>query len=258
MKFLTRLRTILASTTLLALFSFALSIEGEQRVVFIIAEDEYRAAETLPKFAADHLPQSEGYQVSFLTQDSSNKYRIPGMAQVAEADLVVLYVRRRSLPPEDMAHFRNYLSEGRPLIALRTSSHAWDTRNRGPQGQVEWKAFDPEVLGGNYHGHHRNGIESKISIVPGMSAHPILTGVNAQRLIGKGSLYKASPLAANTQVLLTGKIVQEPAEPILWLRRYGGSHIIYTSLGHIGDFEQPHFNRLLKNSVRFLLSVSKR
>ena len=234
-------------------FFQATAYGAPDHIVFVIAEDEYLASESLPKFAKDHLSDKNEFKTTFLIQDSKNKYSIPGMEKLKEADLVVLYVRRRSLPNDDMAAFRQYLESGKPLLALRTSSHAWDTRNKGPKNQTEWKTFDPEVLGGNYHGHHGNHIESTISIVPGMGAHSILKGVNAGRLTGKGSLYEVSPLAESAQVILTGTIPDQPSEPILWSHRFGKSMVVYTSLGHVGDFAQPDFNQLLLNTVHYLL-----
>lgn len=225
-----------------------------KHIVFVIAEDEYHADESLPQFAAQHLTPEAGFKNTFLLEDKDDKYRIMDMEQLATADLAVLYVRRRSLPAEDMARFRQLFKSGTPLLALRTSSHAWDTRGKGPQNRSEWPKFDPEVLGGNYHGHHGNQIESSISIVPGMAAHPILATINAESLTGKGSLYKAAPLEPAAQVLLIGKIPNQPAEPIFWTHRYQASKVVYTSLGHVGDFAQPAFNQLLLNTVNYLLA----
>ncbi len=223
-------------------------------LVFLIAEDEYQAAETLPQFAAEQL--ADNFQITILTQAADNPHSIPGMETLTQADLVVLYVRRRSLPAGQMRLFKNYLKSGKPLLALRTSSHAWHTRHRGPKNQVEWKTFDPEVLGGNYRGHYGKGAKTKIAAVPGMAAHPALEGVDIQQLIGQGSLYRVSPLATAVQVILTGEIPGHPPEPILWFHRYGKSPIAYTSLGHIGDFAQPAFNRLLRNTIAHLLKTS--
>ena len=252
-------RTPKILTFLLPVFALCLlfqsnAIAAQKHVVFVIAEDEYLASESLPKFSATHLSNKAEFRTTFLIQDSDDKYSIPGMEKLEGADLVVLYVRRRSLPNQDMETFRRYLERGKPLLALRTSSHAWDTRNKGPKDQAEWKTFDPEVLGGNYHGHHGNDIESSIAIVPGMGSHSILKGVDAAALTGKGSLYEVSPLTELAQVILVGTIPNQPSEPILWSHRYGKSKIVYTSLGHVGDFAQPNFNQLLLNTVRYLLN----
>lgn len=241
----------------LCLIAFALtsvSRAASTHIAFIIAEDEYRAGESLPAFAEKYLRKDKGFKTSFLLQAPDDKYKVLGLEALATADLVVMYVRRRSLPPQDMKRLRDFLAQGKPLLALRTSSHAWDTRNKGPQTNQEWKTFDAEVLGGNYHGHHGNSIESSISVVPGMEAHPVLKDVDALSLVGKGSLYKASPLAKGAQVILVGSIPNEASEPILWTHSYGKSPIIYTSLGHVGDFAQAGFNQILYNSINYLLS----
>lgn len=66
-----------------------------------------------------------------------------------------------------------------------------------------------------------------------------------------GSLYKTSPLAGGTTVLLTGRVEgREPPEPVAWaFTRPGGGRTFYTSLGHADDFELPDFQRLLLNGV---------
>ena len=249
-----RILALLLFLTVARFFTTDQVIADTHHIVFVIAEDEYKASESLTTFASKHLTPSDGFRTTFLFQDPANKYRIPGFEKLASADLVVLYVRRRSLPEQDMNRLREYLNRGKPLLALRTSSHAWDTRDKGPKDNVEWPTFDPEVLGGNYHGHHGNTIESTIEIIPGMSKHPILRSVNVPAMIGKGSLYKVSPLESSAQVLLVGKIPSQPTEPILWTNRYGKSKVVYTSLGHVGDFAQSGFNQLIKNTVSYLIA----
>ena len=223
--------------------------EREPHLVFLIAEDEYQAARTLPAFAREHL--SRRFRLIFLSPPEGVRNDIGGMDALAEADLVILYVRRRSLPPGKMRLFRRTLERGTPLLALRTSSHAWDTRGRGPGGGAEWRDFDPVVLGGNYRGHHGHGPQTVLEVVPGMEAHPVLDGVG--EMAGKGSLYRVSPLAPSAQVLLTGSVEGKSPEPILWFHRYGKAPVLYTSLGHPEDFSQPGFNRLLRNAIGWLL-----
>lgn len=231
----------------LCIFTTFTSFAGG-RVVFLIAEDEYRASESLPVFAKKYLPFSKGWTTKFLIDENA----IFNM-KLTNADLLVLYVRRRALPVEAMQRFRDYLNRGKPLLALRTSSHAWDTRQPAQKGLTEWESFDAEVLGGNYHGHHGRHFECVISIVRGMENHSLFKNVSVKNLLGKGSLYKVCPLKEDAQILLMGRIPHEMPEPILWRHRYGKAQIIYTSLGHSGDFAQADFNRLLFNCITFLL-----
>jgi type 1 glutamine amidotransferase len=49
---------------------------------------------------------------------------------------------------------------------------------------------------------------------------------------------------------LTGTVEGHEAEPIAWTNiRTDGGRTFYTSLGHIDDFKQPAFRRLLSNAV---------
>ena len=83
-----------------------------------------------------------------------------------------------------------------------------------------------------------------------MASHPIMAGVDPSQLKGSGSLYKVNPLSTSTTALLHGTIPDTPQEAIAWtnVTRWGGRSF-YTSLGHVGDFEQPAMNQLLKNAI---------
>jgi type 1 glutamine amidotransferase/nicotinamidase-related amidase len=220
-------------------------------VVFLSAENEYKAAETLPGFARElelkHGLDCEVLQASTARQGAAI-HTISGMEILADADLVVVYARRRGLPPEQMRHLREFLDRGGPLIGLRTASHAFDSRGSAPKGHEEWPAFDAEVLGGNYHGHHSAGPVATITAASGGMDHPILKGVELP-LLSNGSLYRPSPLAAVAQLLLVGTIPDQPAEPVAWTHRYKNSRVFYTSLGHPDDFQDPQFRKMLANAV---------
>jgi type 1 glutamine amidotransferase len=147
-----------------------------------------------------------------------------------------------------MKCLREYLDRGGPLIGLRTASHAFDSRGSAPKGHDEWPQFDPEVLGGNYHGHHPAGPVATITAASDEVGHSILKGVELP-LVSNGSLYRPSPLVAGTQLLLVGEIPDQPSEPVAWTNCYKNSRIFYTSLGHPDDFKNPQFRRLLVNAV---------
>jgi len=221
------------------------------RVVFISAEAEYGAAETLPVFAHEletkYALGCEFIQGGTDKKDKDRNY-IAGTEMLRDADLVVLFVRRRAFPAEQMKYLREYLDRGGPLVALRTASHAFDTRGDTPDGHVEWRGFDPEVLGGNYHGHYGRGPITSVTVAAGAQGHPILAGVELP-FTSDGPLYQARPLTDSTRALLLGTIPDKEAEPVAWTNKYKKSRIFYTSLGNISDFENPHFRRLLINAV---------
>ncbi len=230
---------------------FCFKNDNRPRVVFISAESEYGAEQSLPEFAHE-LKTKYGLYCEVL-QGSTNKtgqgrYYIAGMEALTNADLAVLFVRRRALPAVQMKYFRNYLESGRPLIGLRTASHAFDTRGNAPAGYAEWQKLDPEVLGGNYHGHHGNGPKCAVTTAADADTHPILAGVQMP-FTSNGSLYEVRPLTKSTKRLLIGTIPDKEPEPLAWTNRYKKSRIFYTSLGHPDDFQNAQFRRLLINAV---------
>ena len=220
-------------------------------VVFISAENEYKAVETLPQFAHE-LELKHGLDCEILQASTEKQgeaiHTISGMEILTDADMVVVFARRRGFPADQMKYLRDFLDRGGPLIGLRTASHAFDSRGAAPKGRDEWPQFDSEVLGGNYHGHYDAGPTAAITAVAGVSDHPILRGVELP-LLSRGSLYRPSPLAAGTQLLLIGTIPDQPPEPVAWTHRYKNSRVFYTSLGHPDDFVNPQFRKMLVNAV---------
>jgi len=230
---------------------FRFKNDKRPRVVFISAESEYKAAETLPGFAHE-LETKYGLCCEVLqgsTERSSNdRHFIAGMEALTNADLAVLFARRRALPAEQMRYFRDYLNSGKPLIALRTASHAFDTRGNAPEGYAEWSSLDAEVLGGNYHGHYGSGPKCTVTGAAGAEGHQILAGVKIP-FTSNGSLYEVRPLAGSVKQLLLGTIPDKEPEPVAWTNSYKTARIFYTSLGHPDDFLNASFRRLLINAV---------
>ena len=231
--------------------AFRFREDKRPRAVFISAENEYSAAETLPEFAHE-LQLKHGLYCEILQGSTANKgpdlHELAGLEALTNADLVVVFVRRRALPPEQMQFLRDYLERGKPLIGLRTACHAFDTRGSAPQGYAEWPKFDPEVLGGNYHSHYGSGPKCTVTPAADAQGHPILAGVKLP-FISDGSLYKVSPLVKSTTTLLIGTIPDQAPEPVAWTSRYGKSRVFFTSLGHPDDFKIAAFRQLLLNAT---------
>jgi rhodanese-related sulfurtransferase/type 1 glutamine amidotransferase len=237
MKHITR---FLLVSLLVSLSPFALVAAGTPRVVLISGEYEYSSMITLPALAA-HLEKEHGFVATYLQRTDGE--HIPGLDALKNADLAIIVIRRMTLPVEELAAFKDYLARGKPLLGLRTASHAFEN----------WKEFDNIVLGGNYQGHHGNEIVSTARVHAPAKAHPILAGVPAGFPTG-GSLYKTSPLAAGTELLLMGGIATgAQPEPMAWTHRYGQSRVFYSSLGDPADFRNPAFLRLLINAIYWSL-----
>ena len=238
----------ITSNQLLGGQPFVFKHDQRPRAVFLVAEKIYNTRSTLPVLAKRLFEDRLGFQTTVL-HAADGIHEIKGMAEaVSKADLVVVSVRRRALPKKDLDALKAHLAAGKPLIGLRTASHAFDARGSGPKGHAEWPEFDAKVLGGHYHNHHASGPTTKITAR--RIAHPILTGID-KTFTSKGSLYMTSPLAKGTTELLSGSIPGKKAEPIAWTNQFGKARIFYTSLGHADDFKQPAFWQLMENAVRW-------
>jgi len=220
------------------------------KVVVAIAEPEYDTKTTLPPLVQRVLVDQLGFEAVILHGDNKSML-IPGFAAaLADADLVFLSVRRLAPLPEDIAALKKYLASGKPLMAIRTSSHSWDAKGKFPDGHAEWTTFDPEVLGGHYTGHHGAKLVTKVDLqLSKNSSHPILFGLSP--FASKGSLYKTSPLGAGTTVLLVGSVPDQKPEPVAWVNEANKSKVFYTSLGQREDFDNPQFAQLLHNAARW-------
>ncbi len=214
-------------------------------VVFLVSEDEYGAAETLPVFAELLGSRYGCYCTVVLGRDKND---LSGVEALEDADAAVIYIRRRAFAEEQLNEIRKYLDAGKPLVALRTASHAFDARGGAPEGCGEWPEFDGDVLGGNYHGHGSNSRGTDVAVAADRADHPILAGVKVAKWRSQGSLYNVKPIDPHATVLLTGSI-ENANEPIAWTRNYRGGRVFYTSLGHREDFRQPQFRALLVGAL---------
>jgi nicotinamidase-related amidase len=226
----------------------------------IVGENEYKTSETLPLFARRVLGEQLGLDVRLAVETDASK-PIKGFADaVGKADILVLSARRRGLPAEDMALLKKKLETGTPLLALRTASHSFDAKGKAPSGFVEWPEFDLQVIGGNYHNHHKVGplttvtVATAEKVVPKDERHPILTGLKTP-FTSKTSLYRNTPLQSAARPLLIGTIPGETPEPVAWTHQYKKARVVYTSLGAPEDFDNPEFVRLLHNGARWLLDM---
>jgi type 1 glutamine amidotransferase/nicotinamidase-related amidase len=234
--------------------AFCFEEDDRPHAVFLIGEREYGTRHTVPAFAEEELlPRNVRSTCVFSASDtdSREKHDFPGFEALKTADLVFVSMRRRGLKPQHLDMLRAHLDAGKPLMGIRTASHAFHTRGKHPEGRAGWEKFDPEVLGGNYKGHHGKKPRVKVTVVDAAEDHPILKGVKG--FSSPGSLYRVRPLAKTAVPLLTGAIPDAEPEPVAWTNTYGKSRIFYTSLGHADDFNEASFNRMLVNALFWAL-----
>ena len=103
-----------------------------KHIVFLTGDEEYRSEEGLPMLAK-LLAVRHGFKCTVLfpinpadgTIDPNTANNIPGIEALDSADLCIMLLRFRELTDDKMQHFVNYLNSGKPIIALRTSTHAF-------------------------------------------------------------------------------------------------------------------------------------
>ncbi len=237
--------------------AFHFRADKRPRIVFVIGESEYHTWETLPEFARREL-EPRGFQCSFVTaglKDGDNDFS--NFESIKEADLLFISARRRAPPKEMMRLIRDHLKAGKPLVGIRTASHAFgaqpaDDRHEG------WPEFDTEVLGCSYQMHYNNvgtnAPPTLVKAIPAATTHPVLTGVPVNEISVTSHLYKNRNPAATVTQLMTGRLESgSEIEPVAWVNTAGNRRVFYTSLGAPGDFKQPFFRRLLLNGILWSL-----
>lgn len=237
-------------------------------VAFLSAESEYNSNHTLPQFAHELL-LTKGVNCEFALgkplEEVREIHNIENLQILQDADLAVIYIRRRGLQPEGMALIKDYINRGKPVLGIRTASHAFDPEIPEGKGQdflsglSVWPEFDKEILGGNYRGHFSNNTVTVISVVPGMENHPLLKDVSLKDFTSSDGIYRNQNLAsANAQVILFGTITNQPSQPMLWINNTGRNDVIYTSMGSPKDWKNESFRQIMRNSVSWLLDKSNK
>ncbi len=235
---------------------FATLNASAAHLVFMIGEDEYHTWETLPEFAKTSV-EPLGHRVTIIHADADDKNHFPGLIEaLRDADLLFVSVRRRTPVKEQLDSIRAFLDSGKPLLGIRTASHAFSRLPKDKDTPLDpelavWPEFDAQVLGGNYTGYYRDEAKTTLAAAPGAEDHAILAGIPLSAFIGHAKLYNNTPLAATATPLLIGTIPDHPGEPVAWTHRFGPrqARIFYTSLGHTEDFRDAAFRRLLLNAI---------
>jgi type 1 glutamine amidotransferase len=234
-------------------------------IVFVAGDNEYGSEETFP-LLAEEMRKRYGVRVTVLKSypDENSEENIPGLEALEGADLAVLYLRWRRLPKEQLDHLRRYLESGRPVVAFRTTTHAFNY----PAGHEleKWNGMAVDYLGGppgwgkgHYHYGHRS--TTVVSVAPGAEREPILRGV-AKSFAAASWLYHVLPNypPKDARILLMGKAVnpEKPEavdNPVAWTwKNRAGGRVFMTTLGHPGDFDIESFQRLVINGIHWAVS----
>lgn len=230
-------------------------------VVFVTGDDEYRSEITMPMLARI-LEERHGMRttIAYARPIPQTKDNIEGLEALETADLMVMFTRFRALPEAQLRRILAFVESGRPLIGLRTTTHAFlypDGHERQPLND----GFGRDVFGQKWITHHGAQSRTDVTIDEASRAHPILAGVEPFQ--ARSWLYHVAPLHDVDLVLLQGRSVNSNkagkqgeyplTQPVAWTRTYKGAPVFFTTLGHPADFTHESMRRLVVNAVLWAL-----
>lgn len=273
----------------------ALPGRADTKIVFLSGDEEYRSEESLPMLAKI-VEREFGFdtEVGFSVDDQGlvDPLEVSSLTKTEElkdADLLVMYLRFRSPSPEVFQNILDYLDAGKPVVAFRTSTHAFRFPNDagldgwGYQNDPEKKhSFGGgekirELLGQSWithHGHFDDGKKplTEITLREGKESHPILTGVKPfqayswlYHVQGGGDTISGEP-----NLLLDGRSLKSNKEergetdryplqnPVAWTKTHKGKdgtegRVFTTTLGHPYDFRDENMRRLAVQGILWAL-----
>jgi len=213
---------------------------GDTHIVFLFS-DHYSPGKIMPPVVKE-FADKYGLKLTFLGMDS-NRENMPGLEALADADLMVMFMRWRGLPEKQFKMILDYVSAGKPVVGLRTATHAIRYPKDNPLSKWNTK-FCLDLFGQKWLSH---GKYDKVEAAKGAAGHPILKGVEVDKL-DTGDLYHLLPLPKEIEPVLVGK--RENVEcPVLWTWKPKGGRVVYTSFGRQNDFNNPQFRLLLLNTL---------
>ena len=297
---------IAAALLLLVIGDPVLVFEGKQgpgngrHIVFLAGDEEYRSEEGLPQLAKI-LAERHGFKCTVLFSlnasgeiDPTVQDHQPGIEALDSADLCVMLLRFRHWPDYQMKHFVDYYLAGKPILALRTSTHAFSypVDSSSPYRKFGWQSrewpggFGKQVLGENWVSHWGNhgGQATRGVVDERIGKHPILKGVKS--VFGTSDVYEASP-PPDAKILMRGEVVagmkpadptamgrkktvagvdqelNNPMMPIAWIREIKNeegkkNRILTSTMGAATDLENEGLRRLLVNGAYWAIGMEGR
>jgi hypothetical protein len=263
-----------------------------RHIVLVSGDEEYRSEEALPQLAKI-LAFRHGFRSTVLFAvepesgfiDPNRRDNIPGLEALAKADLMILFTRFRDLPDAQMRHIVEYVESGRPIIGLRTATHAFDLKSSPTYARYSWNSreweggFGRQVLGETWIRHHgRHGRQATRGVIVSERAgHPILRGIGEGDIWGPTDVYAVRlPLPGDSQPLVLGQVLEgmrpdsppaagalnDPMMPVAWVKTYRGARgktarVFTTTMGSAEDLLSEGFRRLLVNACYWALGMEE-
>jgi type 1 glutamine amidotransferase len=263
-----------------------------KHVVLVSGDEEYRSEEALPQLAKI-LAKRHGFKCTVLfavdpkdgTINPNVTDNIPGLEALKTADLMVIFSRFRNLPDEQMKHIVDYVESGRPILGMRTATHAFNLKNSKYQ-RYSWQnkdwpgGFGKQVLGETWVNHHgQHGKQStRGTFAPGAADQPILRGIRDGDIWGPTDVYGVHlPLPGDSKPLVLGQVLtgmeptdqpvagkqNDPMMPVAWTKTYAGKsgksgRVFTTTMGASQDLLNEGLRRLLVNACYWAVGLEKK
>jgi type 1 glutamine amidotransferase len=265
-----------------------------KHIVLVSGDEEYRSEEALPQLGKI-LAKHHGFKcaVLFAIDPKTGEINpmvnnnIPGLEQLKTADLMIIATRFRNLPEEQMQHIVDYIDSGKPIIGMRTATHAFlgmkgkfAKYNNGSGVKGYEGGFGRQILGEMWISHHGgHGSQSTRGIIAkDAECHPILKGIKDGEIWGPTDVYGVRlPLPGDCQPLVMGQVLvgmkptdkalegkkNDPMMPIAWtrtLKSEGGkaTRVFTTTMGASQDLADDGTRRLLVNASYWTLGMEER
>ena len=295
-----KLRSLLStviSVSLASLASAQVTYEGKEgpgkgkKVVLLAGDEEYRSEEVMPMLAKI-LSERHGFTCTVVWSvnpetgeiDPNQQTNLPGMEALDGADACIMLLRFRAPKDEQMKHFSDYLNAGKPIIALRTSTHAFNypKDSKSPYEKFGWTSstwkggFGKVVLGETWVSHWgKHKSEAALGILEdGAEGNALFRGIN--ELFGDSDVYEAAP-PADATILVRGQVlkgmtrdsgaanymkktktgegpVNKPMQPVVWTREHKNeagttNKILCSTMGAASDMKDEALRRLVVNAT---------
>ena len=259
-----------------------------KHIVLIAADQEYRSEYSMPMLAR-LLAKHHGFDCTVLFslnkdndvdptqkirwEDKSVMHNIPGLEYLAKCDLVILFSRLITLPPEQLRHIYDYLDSGKPIIGIRTANHGFI----GFDYQLNGKRIDfgEAVLGGSFRNHHGRWQQDSTRgiFVERNRNHPVLRGV--RDIWGTSDVYRTfkegGSLPEGCEPLVDGQplVGRKPDDavndqliplPVAWVKNWTGStgktaRVFHVTMGSAQDFQSEGLRRMTVNAAYWCLQM---
>ncbi len=257
-----------------------------KHIVLVGGDEEYRSEEALPQLGKI-LAKRHGFTCTVLLpvdKDGAidpNRSDIRGLEALRGADLMIIFTRFRDLPDDQMKEIIDYVESGKPVIGMRTATHAFNIKGGKAFAKYSHSSkefpggFGKQVLGETWVSHHgSHGKESTRGILAeNMKDHPILKGIKDGDIWGPTDVYEAHPIG-DSKTLVFGQVVEnmeptgkplagkknDPMMPVAWIKTYTGTagkpaRVFNTTMGAATDLQSEGLRRLLVNAAYWAVGL---